>query len=300
VEQKQDRVILQHPKGASVEILFYGASVISWKSGSEVESDIIEERLFVSSKAALDGSKPIRGGIPIVFPCFGPPVHPQHSKLSQHGFARNSVWSFDSIVMDNDAGVSVRLTLDPNPDIKAIYDYPFHLAYVVTLAQHQLSTDLHVKNTASAASDVLEFQALFHNYIRAPAEHTLIYPLTGKLYYDKTDPTEEGRRNPKTETRTGVHVKNFTDSVYEDAGQRYEIKWPGGGMDIRTVSLKDVVVWNPQAEAGRKMADMEDGGWERYVCVEPGYVRGFVKLEGRGTWIGQQVLTATGKIKHML
>jgi hypothetical protein len=43
-----------------------------------------------------------------VFPCFGAPVLPEHSKLGQHGFARNEIWKFDSTVMDNDAGVSVR------------------------------------------------------------------------------------------------------------------------------------------------------------------------------------------------
>lgn len=31
-------------------------------------------------------------------------------KLAQHGFARNEVWKFDSIIMDNDEGVSVRLS----------------------------------------------------------------------------------------------------------------------------------------------------------------------------------------------
>jgi glucose-6-phosphate 1-epimerase len=119
VEQLEDRVVLNHPKvfivpsfksvssendqGASVEVLHYGATVISWKTGGV-------ERLFVSSKAALDGSKPVRGGIPVVFPCFGAPTHAEHMKLSQHGFARSEIWVFDSVVMDNEAGVSVRLS----------------------------------------------------------------------------------------------------------------------------------------------------------------------------------------------
>lgn len=30
---------------------------------------------------------------------------------------------------------------------------------------------------------------------------------------------------------------------------------------------------------------------ERYVCVEPGHVRGYIKLEPGKTWIGQQVLS---------
>lgn len=63
------------------------------------------------------------------------------------------------------------------------------------------------------------------------------------------------------ETRAGVDVRKYTDSVYEDAKQSYEATWPGGGVAIKARSFKDVVVWNPQAEAGSKIGDMEDGGW---------------------------------------
>lgn len=52
-----------------------------------------------------------------MFPCFGAPTHPEHLKLSQHGFARNSVWAWDGTVMDNDAGVSVRLSQSSHPNI---------------------------------------------------------------------------------------------------------------------------------------------------------------------------------------
>ncbi|KAM5536184.1 hypothetical protein V8D89_010083 [Ganoderma adspersum] len=109
VDIQSDRASLKHPKGPSAEILFYGASVISWKSGSLTNPEPVE-RLFTSAKAALDGSKPVRGGIPVVFPCFGPPTHPDHAKLPQHGFARNNIWTYNATVMDTDAGVSVRLS----------------------------------------------------------------------------------------------------------------------------------------------------------------------------------------------
>ena len=82
--------------------------MISWKVVEETGN--LKEILFVSSKAFLDGTKPVRGGIPVVFPCFGPPTHPDHLKLAQHGFARNVTWKFDSIIMDNEAGVSIRLS----------------------------------------------------------------------------------------------------------------------------------------------------------------------------------------------
>ncbi|PCH33635.1 galactose mutarotase-like protein [Wolfiporia cocos MD-104 SS10] len=291
IEQLADRVLLKHPKGASAEILLYGATVLSWKSGSAANPEPTE-RLFVSSKAALDGSKPVRGGIPVVFPCFGAPTHPEHSKLGQHGFARSEVWIFDSIVLDNEAGVSVRLTLEPKASITEKYERPFHLAYVVTLAEHQLSTDLHVENTALSTTSPLEFQALLHNYIRASSDQVLVTPLQGVSYYDKTEATDELRNCPKVEQRTYVDVKRFTDFVYENAPGTYQISSPAGQVEIKAKGFKDVVVWNPQAETGVKIADMEEGGWERYVCVEPGYVRGFAQLNAGETWIGQQVLTA--------
>ncbi|KAF5390269.1 hypothetical protein D9757_002932 [Collybiopsis confluens] len=291
-------------KGSSAELLLYGATVISWKAGDSRDPLEPRERLFLSSKAVLDGSKPIRGGIPVVFPCFGAPTHPEHNLLGQHGFARSETWAWGGIVMDNDAGVSVRLSqgfsiallsrelipvngstaLEPTPKIAAVYQKLFRLEFVATLSEHQLSTDLHVKNTSS---EVLEFQALFHNYVRASAHEVLIRHLQNLEYFDKTDSSFQGL---KTETRAEVDVRRYTDSVYENAPQKYEITWPAGGLAVKSTRLKDVVVWNPQADAGSKIGDMEEGGWEHFVCLEPGYVRGFVSTQPGETWIGQQVL----------
>jgi hypothetical protein len=61
VHTEQGRVIASLPTGDSVEVLLYGATVISWKNKGK-------ENIFVSEAAKLDGSKPVRGGVPIVFP----------------------------------------------------------------------------------------------------------------------------------------------------------------------------------------------------------------------------------------
>lgn len=86
-----------------------------------------------------------------------------------------------------------------------MYSRPYVLEYVVTLAGHQLSTDLHVKNPASSGN--LEFQALLHNYLRAPAKDVLVEPLQHLAYFDKIAGAE------KVENRPGVDVKSPTDSV---------------------------------------------------------------------------------------
>ncbi|KAL0090103.1 galactose mutarotase-like domain-containing protein [Phycomyces blakesleeanus] len=72
-------VVLTHPSGATANVALYGATVTSWVAEGE-------ERIFVSKKAIRDGSKAIRGGIPIVFPVFGTSEKvklPQHVALSE-------------------------------------------------------------------------------------------------------------------------------------------------------------------------------------------------------------------------
>ncbi len=62
ISDDNSRVSASLPTGQRVEVLLYGATVLSWKSANG------KENLFLSSKAILDGSKPVRGGIPLVFP----------------------------------------------------------------------------------------------------------------------------------------------------------------------------------------------------------------------------------------
>lgn len=56
------RVNAALPTGETVEILLHGATVLSWKDASG------NEKLWLSEGAVLDGSKAVRGGIPLVFP----------------------------------------------------------------------------------------------------------------------------------------------------------------------------------------------------------------------------------------
>ena len=116
-----------------------------------------------------------------------------------------------------------------------------------------------------STSEGLDFQALLHTYIRAPANDVSISPLLGKRYIDKTEKSVEGRNTLKEEKRSGVDVRAFTDSVYEDTPPRVDISWPGGGLVLQLHGFTTLTVWNPQAEAGSKIGDMEENGW----CVSP-------------------------------
>src|SRR4051812_40962098 len=73
-------VQLTHADGSSAKVTLHGGHVVSWKDRLGVE------RLFMSKKAVFAPGKAIRGGIPIIFPQFGP------GPLPGHGFARNTSW----------------------------------------------------------------------------------------------------------------------------------------------------------------------------------------------------------------
>jgi glucose-6-phosphate 1-epimerase len=157
------------PSGDTVTINLFGATVTSWTVASGTE------QLFLSSAAKLDGSKAIRGGIPIVFPVFGPPPKDHAtSKLPQHGFARSVLWEFLGKNTSESKGgkrggdEEVRLDFGLSSgmlpeEMKAKWPYEFGLVYSVTLGRGTLETGLHVQNKGGEA---FEFQALFHNYLK--------------------------------------------------------------------------------------------------------------------------------------
>ena len=62
ISDDSSRVSASLPTGERVEVLLWGATVVSWKSANG------DENLWLSSKSKLDGSKGVRGGIPLVFP----------------------------------------------------------------------------------------------------------------------------------------------------------------------------------------------------------------------------------------
>lgn len=81
--------------------------------------------------------------------------------------------------------------------------------------------------------------------------------------------------------------------VYESAPTPTTLSFPSSSahLEIRATNLPDVTVWNPGPEAGKAMADMEDGGWDHFICVEPGHVKEWVALKGGEEWFGQEVLS---------
>ncbi|KAI9702345.1 MAG: hypothetical protein M1836_000824 [Candelina mexicana] len=294
ITSDSSRVSAKLPTGESIEILLYGATVISWKSGGK-------ENLFLSDKTHLDGSKAVRGGIPLVFPVFGPPPsdHPT-SNLSQHGFARNARWEYlgkstsESNARPNSTGDdSVKLDFglelsNLSEETRKAWPYSFGLVYSVTLSREGLGTSMMVRNEGQEAFSI---QLLLHTYFKVKdISSVTVSDLKGCSYIDKVDSLRE-----KTETTTDLTITSEIDRVYtvpanqlltisEDNTKRFE---------IQRDNLDNVVVWNPWIKKAAGMSDFgPEDGWKHMICVEAGSVSGWQKLEPGDTYDAGQSIKA--------
>ncbi|KAK4979523.1 hypothetical protein LTR66_010466 [Elasticomyces elasticus] len=292
ISADDSKVTARLPTGDSVEVLLYGATVISWKSNSG------QENLWLSQKAVLDGSKAVRGGIPIVFPVFGPP--PQNhatSSLPQHGFARSTRWEYlgkstsESGALSRGGDDSVKLDFglsqsQLSPESRKAWPYDFSLVYSVTLGKDGLQTMLNVRNEGKES---FEFQMLLHTYFAVKnISNVSTSGLAGTSYIDKVlDATEHSSSSPTLsitgETdRVYKSLKQDTTSILQDDKPR---------LDVVRDNLTDTVVWNPWKEKAKAMGDFApDEGYMNMVCVEVGSVDGWQKLEGGETFEGGQLV----------
>ncbi|SNX83116.1 related to Glucose-6-phosphate 1-epimerase [Melanopsichium pennsylvanicum] len=303
---------LDLPKSkASAEIRLFGATVTSWKAAGG------SERLFLSSKAALDGTAAIRGGIPIVFPVFGPPSDhvdaPSVVKtLGRHGFARDHEWAISTHTprIDDQDKVAITLELRTNdkPEIKAIWPFETVLSYTVTLTPNSLHCELKV-NYLNGEGD-MHFHALLHNYLLVPdSTKTSIQGLRGTFYIDKVLGGEEAQLDTDNFTTNAkpidrVHVGRHKTTPPGEAPRNVKLVYNasllqdplgrmGKGVEVtRSKELKDTVVWNCAEEGNKTIGDLEEDGWKKYVCVEPGSVHGFESLQKGAFWKAEQTLTA--------
>ena len=126
----QPKVILEHGSGALAEIYAHGATVTRYRSpgGREV--------LWTSSIAVFDGKKAIRGGIPVVFPFFGPNPDERVGTVApcpQHGFARTSRWSIADLSVTSEGGCKAVFQLSDSEATRSIWPFAFKLTYEVML-----------------------------------------------------------------------------------------------------------------------------------------------------------------------
>lgn len=295
IEETETQVIVTHPLDSttSVTILKYGATVISWKNKGV-------EKLWLSEGALLDGSKPVRGGIPLVFPVFGKNndvSHPTHN-LPQHGFARNSTWEFLGQTSEKEP-TTVEFALGPeqvDPEALKLWgvgNYDFTLILSVSLDADSLNTKIEIENSGNEAFD---FNWLFHTYHRIPdITDVLVTNLVDEQCRDQLILELYIEKAPM------VSFHEEFDRIYLGISTSKTLQIVEFGkvlINVDRVGLPDAVVWNPWIKKSGGMADfLPKTGYQNMLCVEPGHVGDFVNLAAGAKWQGAQLITVGGEIK---
>ncbi|KAM3502195.1 hypothetical protein MY10362_005020 [Beauveria mimosiformis] len=287
ISHGNERVAAELPTGESVVVLLHGATVLSWKDAAG------DEKLWLSEAAKLDGTKAVRGGIPLVFPVFGAGSNGEKTKsLPQHGFARNSRWEFlgkstsegDSSNVKLDFGLSSESLAD---EYKQAWPYRFGLLYSVTLTRQSLTTTIVITNDGD---EPFEFQTLLHSYFRVKdIAQVSIDGFENAPYVDQL-------AGMAAKTQAGpITFDSELDSIYTPVGgpkQPITLR-EGSDTRLRIVrdNLDDVVVWNPHVAKAAGMGDFAPkDGWKKMVCIEAGSVRGWQKLDKGDAFEGAQTI----------
>jgi D-hexose-6-phosphate mutarotase len=249
---------------STAEIYLHGAHVTNFKKQGE------QPLLFLSQCSRFEKGQPIRGGVPVIFPWFGP-----REGLPTHGFARIKPWEIKEVLPAVDGTVSVRFCLPDSPEAGT---YPPFLAEYVVTVNDCLTLELIVTNKSKDST--LEFEECLHTYFAVEdIAQTSIVGLKGISYLDKV-----ANFSKKTEAEEAIRVASEVDRVYLDARGTVEIHDGALGRVIRIAkeNSASTVVWNPWIAKAQQMPDFGNDEYQKMVCVESGNVNANKVVLGPG------------------
>jgi len=266
------KLVAHHDSGSSVELYLQGAHITSWKDPKG------NELLFLSKNSFFKEGKAIRGGIPVIFPQFGP------GELPQHGFARaSSAWKVYSTKIDDHKNIYVELILSEYADSLKVWPHHFNLHFSFTLSQHSLSNQLMVINN-NTENKPFSFTTALHTYYRVSHLHEAsILGLKGVEYIDKVD-----QMKVKKEEAEEKKIAQETDYVYMNTPATLTLRDGKHGrlFVVEKHGFTDAVVWNPWEEKAKTMADFSKEEYLEMICVEAAVVKTPVILQRGEKWVG--------------
>ena len=234
-------------------VYLHGAHVTHWQpAGASPVLFLSEQSLFAPGKA-------IRGGIPVIFPWFGP--NAERKDLPVHGFARTREWELESVEKWPDETVALVLRLISDDASRALWPHDFVLRLRV-MASRQLELRLEVENWSE---DAFTFEEALHTYLAVrEVRQVSVAGLEGVQYLDKTDglqrKTQEG----------AIRFESETDRVYTCTEAACVLDDPAGSRRLRIGKdgSRTTVVWNPWIGKAAALPDFGDEEWPRMACVE--------------------------------
>lgn len=194
-----------------------------------------------------------RGGCPVIFPQFG------DGPIKKHGFARDLPWKLIDEKISYLEHSSIFELVITDADMPE-WPYSCCLTLYSIIQKNSFEQKLSIKNSGDVAFD---FTCGLHPYFLVDnLEDVRILGLEGLEYFDRVK---------------HQFIKN--DSIFLFDGELCEklfnvspkITLHTGSKTLLLSSsgFNQWMIWNPGRIEAKKMLDLPDGDWNRFVCVEP-------------------------------
>lgn len=248
-----ERLVLRAAEGEA-HVFLHGGHVSHFepKGGRPV--------LWTSRESRFEAGKPIRGGVPVCFPWFGPKAGAPEAPL--HGYARILPWAVAEVVREGDGSLRAVLELTAEAAARGGYPHELALSLSVTVGR-SLRLALAVRNQDGAPA---RFEEALHSYLAvSDVRQVRVLGLEGVGFVDKT--AAMARRSGEPEP---IAIGAETDRVYGGTGATVTIEDPGWGrrVVISKTGSATTVVWNPWIAKAKAMPDFGDDEWTGMLCVE--------------------------------
>jgi glucose-6-phosphate 1-epimerase len=227
------------------EVYLHGAHVTAWQPTGQAPV------IWMGSQSWFAAGKPIRGGIPVCWPWFGPAAE---AGQPAHGLVRLADWELTSATIDADgtAIVVLRLALPaPASDVRLTARFG-----------RRLEVELAATNTGSAAFTVGE---ALHTYLAvADVRRVAVRGLGGAAGADRvaTPFAITGAEPITVAAETDLLFEGHTgEVVVDDAVLHRQLRVAKRGS-------RSTVVWNPWIAKAARLPDFGDHEWPGMICVE--------------------------------
>ncbi len=243
-----------HSALADAHIYLHGAHVTHFQPHDKAPV------LFLSQQSLFAADKPIRGGVPLIFPWFGPRA--DHPESPAHGFARTSDWEVESLANDGDGIVTAVFRLASDARTRALWPHDFEMHYRVAIGRN-LTLTLEVDNVSS---EPFTFENALHSYFTVgDVREISVSGLENAEYVDKTDHFQRKRQGPEP-----IRITQETDRVFENTRKTCVLDDPGSHrrVTVEKSGSQTTVIWNPWIDKAAAMADFGKDEWPHMMCIE--------------------------------
>lgn len=240
--------------GADAHVYLHGAHVTHFQPRGE------KPVLWMSERSRFDPDHPIRGGVPICFPWFGPREGDPAAPI--HGFARLRTWKIRSAGVGEDGAVELVLSMLWSPRSLEVWGGAFEIVHRIRVGR-SLGMTLEATNHGRSP---MRYEEAMHTYLAVgDVKQVRITGLGGTPYLDKTRAMAREVQPPGD-----VRIVAETDRVYAPATGRVTVHDPvlGRAIHVDKRGSRSTVLWNPWVEKAERMEDFGDEEWPGMLCVE--------------------------------